>query len=172
MQSNYFILLLFLLLQTITGIAQKLPETDEEFEKAYQERIQQEYLFNVYIPADLTDAFVQLNKLIDQPSKEKFKSHPEAEAAHKLHFSLGRWIIHNWGFYQGSRLTHFLNGIDLFHPDDMARFIIITYHRNLNRQSLEVKALVAQLLERRQKEAQGRQKEGTVIHSEKRIRKQ
>ncbi len=167
------LLFLILLLQTITGIAQqKPPETDDEYEAAYERRIQQEYLYNVYIPADLAEAFIELNKRIDQPSKDKFKSHPEEEAARKLHFSLGRWIIHNWGFYEGSRLSHYLKGLGLHHPDDMARFIMITYHRNLNRKSLDVKPLIEKLVEGRKKEEEARKQEGEVIYEETRKRKQ
>lgn len=44
-----------------------------QFEKQYKERIQKEYLDDVYIPKDLTDAFVQLNRLIDSASKEKIQ---------------------------------------------------------------------------------------------------
>ncbi len=137
-----------------------------QFEKQYKERIQKEYLDDVYIPKDLTDAFVQLNRLIDSASKEKFKKAPEDVVAQRLHFSLGRWMMHNWSFYEGSRLTVFLNGLGLYHPDDMARFIIITYHRSINRNPLEVKALITNLQEKRKATDQERLLKGQVIHQE------
>ena len=146
--------------------AQKPPENKEEYEQAYQKRITQEYLFEVYIPADLTDAFIQLNKLIDEPSKLKFKSLEEEEAANRLFFSLGRWIMHNWGFYGGSRLSHFLRELGISHPEDMARFIIITYHRNLNRKPLDVKPLLERFQAERKKEVEERRKEGTILSEE------
>lgn len=151
-------------------IAQKPAETIEEYEATYQKRIQQEFLHQVYIPKDLTDAFLQLNQLIDSPSKEKFKNIPEEIAANKLHFSLGRWVIHNWGFYGGSRLSHHLKTLGLHHPDDMARFIIITYHRSIKQNSLQVRPLVAKLNEDRKKMEAEKSKNGTIIHQEKRIR--
>lgn len=150
--------------------AQKPPETLEEYEKAYEYRIRQEYLYGVYIPKDLTDAFIQLNKLIDEPSKQKFKAIDEEEATRRLFFSLGRWISHNWGFYGGSRLSHFLKGLGLTHPDDMASFVIITYHRNLNRKPLDVRPLVEKFKAERLKEQEERRKEGEVIFEETRIR--
>lgn len=150
--------------------AQKPAETIEEFEATYQKRIQQEFLHNVYIPKDLTDAFLQLNQLIDGDSKDKFKSVPENIVSTKLHFSLGRWITHNWGFYAGSRLSHHLKSLGLHHPDDMSRFIIITYHRSLNRESLQVRNLVKFLNEERKKTEEEKAKQGTIIHQEKRIR--
>ena len=129
--------------------AQKPAETLEEYEAAYQRRIRQEVLNSVYIPKDLADAFNELNKKIDPDSERKFLSLPDTVAAQKLFFSLGRWINVNWGFYGGSRLSHYLKGIGITHPEDMATFIIITYHRNLRREPLEVKSVVERLLEKR-----------------------
>ena len=150
--------------------AQKPPETEDEFEKAYNKRIQKDWLNGVYIPKDLPDAFIQLNKLIDAESKEKFKSLPEEVASTKLHFSFGRWIIYNWGFYGGSRLSKSINDMGVFGPDDMARFVIIAYHRSLNRKPLEIKALIEHFQEKRRLEEQERLNNGEVIHQEKRKR--
>lgn len=130
------------------------PVAEDDFDKAYDYRISQEILYGVYIPEDITDAFIQLNKLIDDDSRMKFKNMPEADAAVKLHFSFGRWILHNWGFYGGSRFSKYLNSLGLYDPDVMAKFVIITYHRNLNRKPLEVKALLEKFeLEKQAKEA-------------------
>jgi len=147
--------------------AQKPPETADEYEKAYQRRIRRDMIRGVYIPKDIGNAFAELNRLTDKESRTKFKKMPEGLAAEKLHFSLGRWLIVNWGFYEGSRFTVWLNQVGLFHPDDMARFVIITYHRNLNRNSLDVKALVEQLLENRKKiEEEKKEKSPKTILSE------
>ncbi len=140
------------------------PQTREELEKAYQKRLTQEYINDVYIPKDLTDAFIQLNKLIDEPSRLKFKEVPEDVAAHKLHFSLGRWIAVNWGFYEGSRLAKFIRDIGIDDPDYMARFVIVSYHRNLNRKPLDVKSQVAAYQEIKEKEKEERLKNGEVIY--------
>ena len=159
--------LLFIPFLTTDVAAQKPPETLDEYEKAYQRRIRQEAIRGVYIPKDIGDAFAQLNRLTDKESRAKFKDIPEALAAQKLHFSLGRWLIVNWGFYEGSRFTVWLNQVGLFHPDDMARFVILTYHRNLNRNPLEVKALVEQLLAaRKQTEEEQKKKSSKTIISE------
>ncbi len=162
--------LLFLaltLLESLSICAQTAPANNQsEFELQYERRIKKEYLNGVYIPKDLTDAFIQLNRLIDKDSKSKFKSVPDTLAARKLHFSLGRWMMHNWSFYEGSRLTVSLNRLNLHHPDDMARFVIIAYHRNLNRQPLEVKKLVTLLLEKRTQLEIERQLKGELIQQE------
>lgn len=149
-------------------IAQDTVDIKEKAELAYQKRIKKEYLSRVYIPSDLADAFIQLNELIEDESKKKFLSVDEVEAAKKLHFSLGRWIIYNWGFYEGSRLSHYLRGLGLTYPDDMARFIIITYHRNLKKSPLDVKPLIEGFINHRKEAFDTRRKEGKVLHEEKR----
>lgn len=146
--------------------AQEPAQTKEEFEETYQQRIKQEVLFGQYIPKDLTDAFVQLNKLIDADSKMRFKSVSEEEAVHKLYFSFGRWIIENWGFYGGSRLSYYIKELGISYPEDMAQFIIVSYHRNLNRKELNVKEQVAFYQEKRQKEHLKRTSKGTILKEE------
>lgn len=136
------------------------------YDEAYESRIKKSTLYGVYIPRDLGDAFRQINELTDKASREKFAGMSEADARYKLHFSLGRWIINNWGFYQGSRLSKYLNDIGIYEPDDMARFIIITYHRELNDKPLGVKALVEDFQEKRRLEMEQRLQEGEVIHEE------
>lgn len=137
-----------------------------EFEKMYQERIKKEYLNGQYIPRDLTDAFLELNKLIDAESKASFKSVPEEEAVHKLYFSFGRWITENWGFYGGSRLSHFVKELGITFPEDMAEFIIVSYHRNLNRKELKVKEQATYFQEKRRKEHEMRASKGKILKEE------
>ena len=150
--------------------AQKPAETLAEYEAAYERRIKREVLNNVYIPKDLADAFNELNKKIDADSERRFLSLPDTVVAEKLFFSLGRWINVNWGFYGGSRLSHYLRGIGLTHPEDMATFIIITYHRNLRREPLDVKPLVEGLVAKRQRAALDRRRAGEVLEESRRIR--
>ena len=164
MKSGIFCTLLLAVGSAASLFAQDPPQNEEEADQAYQQRIRKEYLKGVYIPQDLGDAFVTLNGLIDEESKKKFRSVSEEEAAIKLHFSLGRWIIHNWGFYEGSRLSHYLRTtVGLSYPDDMARFIIIAYHRNLNRRSLDVKPLADGFIQMRDSIRQKELEQGTVI---------
>ena len=159
-------LLLFTVGSTALLLGQKPADTKAEYEAAYQKRIQKAYLNEVYIPADMAEAFAEFNRLIDQDSKNKFKSVPEDIAARKLHFSFGRWMIVNWSFYEGSRFSHYLKKVGVTHPDDMARFVIIAYHRYLNKKPLGVKEQVALYQEKRKAELEARKSRGTVIHSE------
>ncbi len=148
--------------------AQKPPETEAEFEKGYQQRIQLEYIDGVYIPKDLSDALIQLNKLAEPESKEKFKNASEDEAVNKLHFSLGRWIALNWGFYEGSRLSHSLKGMGVHHPEDMARLLIRSFHRSLNKNPIAMKEQLAAIAEKQERELKERIERGTILYEEKR----
>lgn len=164
-----FFILSLLFIQDIS--AQKPAETEDEYEKTYQRRIRQERLFGVYIPKDLTETFIELNRKIDKTNQAKLKAMPEEEAEKKLFFSLGRWIIHNWGFYGGSRLSEYMKTqFNVHHPDDMAAFIIMAYHRNLNRKSLDIKELVEHFEAKKAKELEERKSKQTILFEEKRVR--
>ena len=164
------LVLLFFCTISISLTAQKAsPESAEvKAEKDYQKRIKQEYLNRVYIPKDLSDSFAQFNKLIEKPTRDKFKSVPEEIAVKKLHFSFGKWISVNYSLADGSRFSYYLNGLGLHHPDDMVRFVMTTYHRNLNKTKLDVKPLLEGLIENREKLIQERLMKGELISSEKR----
>ncbi len=163
-----FIGLLFLPDVTIAQIGP--PNNKAEFDKMYERRIRQRVLNRVYIPKDMAEAFTELNKKIDDGSKLKYKSIPEEIAARKLHFSLGRWMITNWSFYEGSRFSKYLKDIGVTHPDDMAQFTMRCYHRHLNKKPLDVKPLIIEIKERRKAEVEKKRSGGEVIHEEKRIR--
>ena len=146
-----------LLLTSQMVFAQGTPAaTEEQHEKSYDWRVRQEMLYGVYIPKDLGEVFVQLNRLSDPADRANFKVLKEHEAATKPFFGLGRWMSHNWGFYGGSRLTAYLNEIGLFHPDDMTRFLLIMYHRHLNNVPLDPKPVVEGMLTARRESEQNR----------------
>ena len=166
--KSFLIASLFLLMLPDFSIAQiGPPNNKKEYEKMYQRRIRKKVLNRVYIPKDMAEAFNELNKKIDDSSKQKFKTVPEEMAARRLHFSLGRWLITNWSFYEGSRFSNYINRLGLFHPDDMAHFVIIAYHRNLKKASLDIKNLVGDIQAAREKyEAAKKEKSKKVIIEE------
>jgi hypothetical protein len=178
--KNTLAIFLFFLISIFNVHAQETPSTEkkakpkdvlsaeEQYQKEYNKRIKRERLFGVYIPKDLPDAYTQLNRLTPIEAKAKFKRVEEEIAAKKLHFSLGRWIIHNWGFYGGSRLSHYIKKMGLSHPDDQAQLIIRTYHRYLNKKPLDIKKTAEDLQEARIKKLEERKKKGKVISKEKR----
>ena len=151
--------------------AQVYPDAEREFDSLYAIRIELEEIDGVYIPEDIEDAFSELTRLSSGADLEKFRSAPEEVVRDKLHFGLGRWMIHNWGFYQGSRMSHYLKGLGLEHPDDMAKFLVVSYHRHLNEEPLGIEEQVAFYREFREQERLKREQQKEVIHSETRIKK-
>jgi hypothetical protein len=149
----------------------KPPSTEDEFEKKYQQNIKKERLHGVYIPKDLADAFIQLNILIDESSQTKFKNMEESEAVKKLHFSFGRWITHNWSLYSGSRYSHYVKSVGIHHPEEMASFTILMYHRYLNKKKLDVKGYMEEFKKKKEEKRKEELKKGKVLETFKRKRK-
>lgn len=126
--------------------------TKKEFEESYAWRIQQTHLAGVYIPRDLFEAFRELDKKTDESSKQKFRTMTEAETEHKLFFSLGRWIWTNWSFYEGSRFSQWFRDAGITYPEDMAKIVILAYHRKLHGKDIDFKGLATRFKEKRQTE--------------------
>ena len=154
-------LLCFVVLCPIISSAQIL--TDEEFNKIYQENIQKEFINDVYIPIDVADAMKQLDLLSDDKGKSKLLEADENLAADRLVYGLGKWMIVYWNFYEGSRLSHHLKEYGLSHPEDMAKFLITTYHRYLRNAPLELKERGAIFFEKRKREQEVRNSQKKVI---------
>lgn len=143
---------------------------EAEFERQYQERITKDKLNGVYIPKNLEEAMAELDKRISPDSRLKLKSIPEDSVCLRMHHRLGQWLILNWGFYGGSRLSHYLRSAGVTFPDDMADFLILAYHRRLNEKPIGIKELALDFKGKRKKEFEEEMKEGTIIHEEKRVR--
>ena len=142
------------------------PSTEAEFEKQYQERITKDKLNGVYIPKNLDEVMTELDKRISLESQSKIKSIPEDSVCLIMHNRLGQWIILNWGFYSGSRLSNYLKSAGITFPDDMADFLILAYHRRLNTKPIGIKELATEFKEKRKKEFEEDKKKGKVIHEE------
>jgi hypothetical protein len=147
------------------------PATKSEYEKNYQERVNQSKLMGQYIPKDIFDAFKELNRLTDSVSRDKFKAATEFDVEHKLYFSLGRWVASNWGLYEGSRYGQYFREAGLSYPEDQAITTLICWHRFLNKKDIGFKEVRDRLVAKRKKEREERLKKMEVIE-EKVIKKQ
>lgn len=117
---------------TLSLPAQAVYDTAEEAEKQYNINIKQTHLEGVYIPASMDEAIQELKDLSDEEALKKFAEAPIDEIADKLHFGIGRWMIVNWQFYSGSRLSHLVKSKGAKTPDAMAQYIIRHFHAHLN----------------------------------------
>lgn len=137
----------------------------QRYELEYAERISKSTINGRYIPKDLDEAMIELDKLVDLVGKAKFKAQAEDRAVRNIHFSFGKWMIVNWGFYEGSRLSHFLRGRGITHPDDMASTLMRCYHRHLNKRPLEFEALAIACAEKRKEDIEKRLRQGQIIET-------
>ncbi len=137
----------------------------EDYQSEYERRIQLSHINGHYIPRDVNDAMVRLENIVDQHGQRRFKVQPEHDAVTLIHFSFGRWMIHNWGFYEGSRLSHYLKGIGITYPDDMAATLMRCFHRRLNGKPLQLKQLAEHYAKLRKKEVQERLLQGEKIEN-------
>jgi hypothetical protein len=143
------------------------PSEEKEFERQYQERIKKDRLYGIYIPKNLDDALLQLDKLLSPQKQTELMMMPEDSVCKQLHLTLGKRIIENWGFYGGSRLSHYLRSAGVTYPDDMGDFIMLAYHRKLNGKPVVLKDLVIHFRKFRAKENEARKRRGKVIKEEK-----
>ena len=147
-------------------------QTEAEYQANYNKRITLEMINGVYIPADLEDAFSELNRLSDPRGVAEFKSAPEDSIRRKLHFGLGKWILVNWGLEDGSRYSHHLKQKGITLPDDMVEFTIVTWHRKLNGQPLKPEEEIAMIQKRMAEDQKKRDEDKKVISIEKKPHKE
>ncbi len=88
-------------------------------------------LRGVYIPANLEDCFIQIDSFWDDSTKLEVKQWTEVEFSGKAHMGFGMWMRNNWQLWGGSRLSKYFNNLGIYHPDDMSRIILQSYHRYL-----------------------------------------
>ncbi len=133
------------------SIAVEGSDAQKQFEKEYQANIKLTKIRGVYIPATVDEALIRIEKLSPPAAMSKFHMAPEVEVSAKLHFGIGRWMIQNWNFYTGSRISHELKTKGVLHPDDMAQFLLRSLHRKLNNNPLDEELLIEELAKSRKK---------------------
>ena len=157
--------------RTTTDTVNVEKKEEDFFEKQYQINILKTHLNGVYIPKDLFDGFEQLKRLMDPATLHEFQTLPEERAGKKIYLVM--WIAQNWSFREGSRLSHLIRELGVTYPEHMAHFVVITFHRHLNRKDLGIKERV-EFYKQKEKEAFKKEKEKQkkeIIHEEKRKRK-
>lgn len=138
----------------------------EQYQKQYNERILLTHIHGIYIPENLEDAFRELEAKTPEASLKSYREAPEDKVVDKLYYSLGRWIVYNWGFYEGSRMSHYLRQKGVYHPEDAARVIMRSWHRHLNEKPIDLDSQIKMIQEKVAQEEALRMKEGTIIQSE------
>ena len=92
----------------------------------------------VYIPSDLQDCFLELDRILPSDICEGMRTCSEADLLHQ-HFGLGIWMRNNWGLWlPDSRLKQFFDGLGVRDADSVSSLILASYWRYLNGLPLEL----------------------------------
>lgn len=94
----------------------------------YIVRTLKDSLNGVYIPKDLRDCFVQLDKMLSEKSKIEIKKLKNKDETIKYHHSLGMSLRNSWGLWGGSRLQKYFLEKKVNHPDNMSSLILEFYY--------------------------------------------
>ncbi len=158
-------IVLFILPQLIFGqdifVDKDAPVLTQE--EKYAQNIKLEYINDVYIPKDVADAMSEIDRLSDETGRSRLLETDEQTAADVLVMGLGKWLIVNWNFYDGSRLSHKLKDYGVSHPDDMAKFLIVSYHRHLRQVPQELEERGKVFYDQRKKEQELRAAQRTIV---------
>lgn len=163
---RFFIISCLILGFSLNLLGQQAFNSEEEYLKEYERNIKKTHLEGVYIPASIEEAMEELKNLSDEASLKKFAQAPIEKVAEKLHFGIGRWMIVNWQFYTGSRISHIMKGKGVLTPDSMAQYLIRHFHAYLNGEVLNEEDLIKKVNERHEAEMKKRRQENTLIKSE------
>jgi hypothetical protein len=105
---------------------------DKKNREELKQRLVAEKLNNIYIPKDLGDCFIELDKLLSEVDKKEMKSLLKRDDMVQYHMGLGMWMRNNWGLWGGSRLQKYFRDRKIGHPDDMSSVILNYYYDWLN----------------------------------------
>lgn len=102
---------------------------------AYQKRLVADSINGLYIPKNIEECFIELDKLLKPKDIETIKALNSRDETILYHHGFGTWIRNNWGLWGGSRLQQYLIKKGLRHPDDMSAKILEFYYDWLNNQN-------------------------------------
>jgi len=91
----------------------------------------------MYIPKDLADCFVQLEKMLRPGNIAHIRNATEDDLSLE-HFGLGLWMRDNWGLWGRSRLAEWFNARGITDPDEMSSAILRSFRRHLRGEKVEL----------------------------------
>jgi hypothetical protein len=102
------------------------------------EKVKLDTIDGGYIPKNLEDCFLEIDKMLNDSLKTEFKKISEDDFTGKTHFGLGIWMRNNWSLWGSSRLSRYFNEKEIYHPDDMSGIILTSYHRKLTNKNIDL----------------------------------
>lgn len=165
-QMKYFYIGSFLLLCTVSTMAQKTDKPPMPKDSAYLSNIKKSTLYGVYIPRDIDDALDKLMELTTEEARKPMVRVNEDTIARKLHFGLGRWMEYNWNFVEGSRFSHVLRQKGFTYSDDMVKYMLVLFHRKVSNKPLDADILAEKILKERKELVKKGEAEMPVVKTE------
>jgi hypothetical protein len=102
---------------------------DQEIRKSEElkKRIVAETIGERYIPKDLGEAFLELDKELPEIDRKEMAALKTRKDMLAYHHGLGTWLRNNWGLWSGSRLQKYFTDKGIGHPDDMSSIVLFYY---------------------------------------------
>lgn len=100
--------------------------------RIFVEKTKKDTINGHYIPENVEDCLLTLNKILKEKDIETLKKLKSREDVIEFHHGLGTWLRNNWGLWGGSRLQQYLLRKGLDHPDNMSHLILEFYYDWLN----------------------------------------
>lgn len=119
------------------NIDNKLARQEKQQESVKQrgeikKRMTAENINDVYIPKNLEECFVELDKLLPEIDKKEMQALKNRDEMIRYHMRLGMWMRNNWGLWGGSRLQKYFTDKGITHPDEMSSVVLYHYYDWLN----------------------------------------
>ena len=92
-----------------------------------QKRLVSESINGRYIPRDLGDSFVQLDKELPEVERKEMADLGKRNEMIRYHLDLGMWIRNNWGLWGGSRLQKYFTDKGVTDAEEMSSVILYLY---------------------------------------------
>ena len=97
------------------------------YREALKKNLAAEEIDGRYIPKDLRDAFLQLDKELPEIDRKEMTALKGRKEMIAYHLGLGTWMRNNWGLWGGSRLQKYFTDKGVNHPEDMSSIILFFY---------------------------------------------
>lgn len=114
-------------------LVQEYDSIAKEQKAEYERNIIASSIDGVYIPENLDDCLLTLDKLLGDTVKNEIKTTDIAD----LHFGLGRWMRNSWRLWKGSRLQLWFTQQGIHEADDMSGLILSVYQEYLQREVVD-----------------------------------
>lgn len=104
----------------------------ENEHKEYIAKTEMDSINGIYIPKNLEECFIELDRLLSEEDKNTIKNLKNKNETALYHLGLGTTIRNMWGLWSGSRLQLFFIKKKIQHPDEMSGMILGFYYDWLN----------------------------------------